>query len=98
MAEMLSRTIVDLDFIVLPRKEIAPHPTNLFIEKTFAFWQFRGWVETTKVNLQYDYETTIAFELQNSQSTNSKIIEIVKPDSGFIPSESAENQEQNAYL
>ena len=97
MAEMLSRTMVYLDFIVLPRNENTL-PTNHSIEKTFDTWRSRGWVETTKVNLQYDYETTIAFELQNSQSTNSKIIEIVKPDSGFIPSESAENQEQNAYL
>ena len=97
MAEMLSRTMVYLDFIVLPRKENTL-PTDHSIEKTFDTWRSRVWVETTNVKLQYEYETTITFKLQDAQSTKSKLIEIEKRDSGFIAPESAENQEQNAYL
>ena len=94
MAEMLSRTMVDLDFIVLPRKENGLHPIDHLIEKTFDTWESRGWVETTHVKLQSDYETAITFKLQDTQNAKSKPIEIEKPESGFILPEYSDNQKQ----
>ena len=94
MAEMLSRTMVDLDFIVLPRKENGLYPTDHLIKKTFDTWESRGWVETTHVKLQSDYETAITFKLQDTQNTKSKSIKIKKPESGFILPEYSDNQKQ----
>ena len=89
MAEMLSRTMADLDFIALPKK----NPTSYVnpITKAFDTWETRGWVQTATVKFHDEYESSITFKLENSGK--SKRIQIDKPSSGFILSESSEDQE-----
>ena len=94
MAEMLSRTMADLDFIVLPKK----NPTSYVnpIKQAFDNWQTRGWVQTTIVEFYDEDEFNITFQLNDS--CKSKLIEIEKSLSGFKLSESNENQDSNNYL
>ena len=101
MAEMLSRTMVYLDFIVLPRKENTPgvHPFKNIIESTFEDWKTHDWVEMTTVVLHDEDESSISFDLQDlSQSIKSELIEIKIPETGFILPESAESQGKMTYL
>ena len=95
MAEMLSRTMVDLDIIALPRKDHTPGvlPIKNFTEKTFDSWKSHNWVDTTNVEFHDEDESSITFNLQDS-SHNMKYIEIENPDTGFIVPESSEHERQ----
>ena len=62
-AEMLSRTIVDLDFVALPKKKSLSSSNQ--IEKIFNEWKQRDWVENITVLFKYEYETDIAFQFNS---------------------------------
>ena len=96
MAEMLSRTMVDLDFIALPRKEHT-HPDGNLIMDIISNWKSRGLVETTNVLFHDEDETTITFNTQGSSQISTPI-EIEKTETNLNLPESSESQEQITYL
>ena len=97
MAEMLSRTMADLDFIALPKKNQTSYVNP--IKTAFDTWQTRGLVQATTVKFHDEDESCITFKLQDSFTENpiKKIIDI--PDDGFILSQSQSNEDRKkSYL
>ena len=77
---MLSRTIVDLDFVALPKKK--PFSSINQIEKMFDEWKKRQWAEHTTVEFEYDYETEISFQFNTSNIKEKTTIQ-KDPTTGF---------------
>ena len=91
MAEMLSRTMADLDIIVLPKKNPSSYVNP--IKKAFDTWQTRRLVQSTTVEFHDEDESVITFKLHD------KSMEIEIPDSGFILRQSKKDQNSNkSYL
>ena len=78
-AEMLSRTIVDLDFVALPKK---PSSSINHIERIFDEWKTRKWAEHLIVEFENEYETEISFQIKTSNSKEQTIIH-KDPITGF---------------
>ena len=98
MAEMLSRTLVDVDFIALPRKEPTPGaPIKNIIEDTFNTWISQDLIETRNIEFHDEDKFSITFSITDS-SQKSTLVEIEEPEAGFILPESSEHQRQIAYL
>ena len=92
MAEMLSRTMADLDFVALPKKKNLTSYVNP-IETAFDTWKKRGSVQTTTVKFHDEDESSIKFNLHDSCKLNA--VEIKIPHSGFILSQNNEDQNSN---
>ena len=93
MAEMLSRAMVNLDFIVLPKTDAVPSVPNP-IQMAFDTWLQRGLVESTIVEFHDEDESTVTFNLQQSTQMKSVEIEIIGFDfdlSHYILNEQSEN-------
>ena len=72
MAEMLSRTMADLDFIALPKKNTDMDKCTYVnpIETAFDTWKKRGLVQTTTVKFHDEDESSITFKLHDSCEKN----------------------------
>ena len=80
MAEMLSRTMVDLDIIALPQTDATnPIPTNP-IQTAFITWTHRGLVDSITVDFQNEDESSITFDIQLPTKTESVKIETMEFD------------------
>ena len=79
IAEMVSRTMVDLDFIALPKENHSPHSNQ--IETIFEEWETRNYTEKTIVTIEKEDESKIIFRFQSSQRTCSETCKI--PVDGF---------------
>ena len=78
MAEMLSRTMVDLDIIALPQTDATnPIPTNP-IQTAFITWTHRGLVDSITVDFQNEDESSITFDLQLPTKTEPVKIETME--------------------
>ena len=86
MAEMLSRTMADLDFIALPKKNQTSYVNP--IKTAFDTWQTRGWVQATTVKFHDEDESCITFKLEDSSTENPITIDVtidIPDGDGFIP-------------
>ena len=61
IAEMLSRTMADLDFIALPKEN---YLNNKQIETIFKEWKRRNYTDETIVTFDDEYESEIIFRFQ----------------------------------
>lgn len=80
MAEMLSRTMADLD-IIISLKHSATHLISNPIQTSIKTWERRGWVESTTVHSKEDEEnkSIITITLRDSNLNEDKEIEVEKP-------------------
>ena len=80
MAEMLSRTMADLD-IIISLKHPATHLISNPIQTSIKTWERRGWVESTTVHSKEDDEnkSIITITLRDSNLNEDKEIEVEKP-------------------
>ena len=80
LAEMLSRTMADLD-IIIPLKHPSTHLVSNPIQTSIKTWERRGWVESTTVHYKEDDEnkSVITITLHDSNLKEDKEIEVEKP-------------------
>ena len=100
MAEMLSRTMANLDIIVSLNNPPASSTSNP-IQAAIKTWQSRGWVESTTVNFfdKDEDESSITMRLRSIEKKTpvEKEIPVEKPLGGFILSALDGNSSTN-YL
>ena len=87
MAEMLSRTMANLDIIVSLKNPPASSASNP-IQAAIKTWQRRGWVESKTVNFfdKDEDESSITMRLRSIEKKTpvEKEIPVEKPLGGFI--------------
>ena len=93
MAEMLSRTMVYVDFIVLPKKNAISFISNP-IQIAFDTWKKRGLVESIAVEFHDKDESSVIFNLQ--QQTQLKSVTIETLGFNFDLSDTIENEESKS--
>ena len=80
LAEMLSRTMADLD-IIIPLKHPSTHLVSNPIQTSIKTWERSGWVESTTVHYKEDdvNKSVITITLHDSNLKEDKEIEVEKP-------------------
>ena len=96
MAEMLSRTMANLDIIVSLNNPPASSTSNP-IQAAIKTWQSRGWVESTTVNFFDKDEDESSITMTLRDLLIEKKIPVEKPLGGFILSALDGNSSTN-YL
>ena len=92
--EMLSRTIVDLDFVALPKKQSS---SNNPIEDIFHEWKELEWAEHTTVEFVHDRGSKIHFQFNTSNIKEPMVIQ--KDPHGYnYTQRSKQNETKDAYL
>ena len=94
IAEMVSRTMVDLDFVALPKENRSPHSNQ--IEAIFEAWETRNYIEKTIVTIEKEDESKIIFQFQSSQRTFSQTCKI--PVDGFPTLQHRRKQNNASFL
>ena len=94
--EMLSKRIVDLDFVALPKKQSS---SSNHIENIFGEWKTRKWTEHSIVEFENEYETEISFQINTSNATEQIIIKKEPSTTDFTYTQrSNQKLSKRAYL
>ena len=80
-AEMLSRTMADLD-IIISLKHPSTHLVSNSIKTSIKTWERRGWVESTNVEL-FDGDDNESYTTITLRNTVESKYEVQKPWDGF---------------